>query len=238
MQSSKPFLKKYLENLSLSVVLLLALFAGAVFLFGVIAHEVIREGDEGADHLIFNFLAAEVMHPQLTPVMATITFFADGHFLKACYGILVAAYLFRKDYKRALEIGIIGIGGFLVNYFMKLSFQRPRPPQPLIEPLQNFSFPSGHATSGLIFYGLLVYLVWKSNLRKPWKYVTGALLVLLALLIGFSRIYLRMHYPSDVLAGFCIGFCWLFFSIWLLNRLKKKSGKELAVESGQSTVNR
>jgi undecaprenyl-diphosphatase len=228
MQSSKPFIKKYIEKLSLSVVVLLFFFAGAVFLFGLITKEVILEKEEGADHYIFDFLAAEVISPGLTPVMETITFFADGHFLKACYGILVAAYLLRKDYKRALEIGIIGIGGFLVNYFMKLFFQRPRPPHPLIEPLQNFSFPSGHATSGFIFYGLLVYLTWKTNLGKPWKYGIGAVLILLALLIGFSRIYLRMHYPSDVLAGFCIGFSWLFFSIWLLNRLKKKSGRELA----------
>jgi undecaprenyl-diphosphatase len=106
---------------------------------------------------------------------------------------------------------------------MKLSFRRVRPPNPLIDPLHNFSFPSGHATSGFIFYGLLVYLIWKTNLPKPVKYLAGILLIGFALLIGFSRVYLRVHYFSDVLAGFCIGFAWLVLAIWLMEKFKAKA---------------
>jgi membrane-associated phospholipid phosphatase len=96
-----------------------------------------------------------------------------------------------------------------------------------MEPLKNFSFPSGHASSGFIFYGLLAYLIWKTNIPRAYKLIIATLLILLSLLIGFSRLYLRMHYPSDVIAGFCNGFAWLILSIVLLERLKKRADKEV-----------
>ena len=92
----------------------------------------------------------------------------------------------------------------------------------------NFSFPSGHATSALIFYGLCAYLLWKSKIPKVWKWVSAVILFLFSLLIGFSRVYLRVHYASDVLAGFCVGSAWLILIIFILEKLKKKSDKEMA----------
>jgi undecaprenyl-diphosphatase len=188
---------------------------------------VLGEQEEKADLAVFHFLSVHVISNSLTGLMKAVTYFASSTFLQIAYGLLVLLYLLKKDIKRAVEIGVIGIGGFLVNYVMKLSFQRQRPPDPLMEPLQNFSFPSGHATSGFIFYGLLVYLIWKTKLNLTVKYLAAFLLISFALLIGFSRVYLRMHYPSDVLAGFCIGFAWLFLSIWLLSLLKKRTDREV-----------
>lgn len=227
MKSSKPFNKRYFKKLSVWVLLLLLLFLGAVFLFGFIIHEVLWEKEEAVDHWIFNFLSSYVITPQLTTLMKAVTYCASRNFLQIAYGVVVITYLVQKNWKRALEIFVIGLGGFLINYFMKLSFHRLRPANPLIDPLQNFSFPSGHATSGFIFYGLLVFLIWKAQIPKAYKYVIGSILVLFAILIGFSRIYLRMHYPSDVVAGFCIGFAWLALTIWLMERLKKKSDREM-----------
>ena len=116
---------------------------------------------------------------------------------------------------------------------MKLFFQRVRPPDPLIAPLQNFSFPSGHATSAFIFYGLLAYLIWKTDLNRTYKYLIATVLIIFSLLIGFSRVYLRVHYPSDVVAGFCIGFSWLVVTISLFTRLKKKADVEEKQEATQ-----
>ena len=159
--------------------------------------------------------------------MKAITYCASSMFLQVAYGLVVVAYLIQKNWKRAVEIVVIGLGGFLINYSMKLSFQRPRPSAPLTEPLQNFSFPSGHATSGFIFYGLLVYLVWKSNMASLYKYIIGTVLILFSILIGFSRVYLRLHYATDVAAGLSIGFVWLVLCILLMEYLKKKSDEEL-----------
>ena len=227
MKSSTPFLQRYLKKLTGWVLVLLFLFTGSLFLFSFIVHEVFWEKEEIVDHQIFNFLSSHVISPPLTSIMKAITYCASRNFLQIAYGVVIVFFLIRKNWKRSVEIGVIGAGGFLINYLMKISFGRVRPPNPLIDPLHNFSFPSGHATSGFIFYGLLVYLIWKSNISKPYKIIIGIALVLFALLIGFSRVYLRVHYPSDVIAGFCIGFTWLSLSVWMMEILKKKSDVEL-----------
>jgi len=226
MESTKSFIKSYFKKLPIGLIMLLALFAGALFLFGIVAHEVLWEKEEEVDQEVFNFLSAHVISNGLTGFMETVTYFASSLFLQIAYGVVIVIYLIAKNIKRVFEIAAIGLGGYVINYFMKISFQRARPPHPLIDPLQNFSFPSGHATSGFIFYGLLAYLIWKTNIAKPLKIVIASILILFSFLIGFSRVYLRVHYTSDVVAGFCIGFAWLLLTIYLLERMKKKSGAE------------
>lgn len=227
MQSTKSFNKRYFKKLPVSLILLLVLFAAVIFLFVFIMHEVLWEKEDAADNRFFAFLSANVISDSLTGYMKGVTYFASAAFLQIAYGALVLLYVVLKNWKRALEIAFIGIGGFIVNYVMKLSFHRQRPPHPFIEKLENFSFPSGHATSAFIFYGLLTYLVFKTKIPKLYKYLIGMVLILFSFLIGFSRIYLRVHYPSDVLAGICIGFAWLIITVQLFEKLKKKSDTEL-----------
>ena len=227
MQSTKTFNKKYFKKLPLGITVLLILFAAAIFFFVFIVHEVLWEKEEVADNLMFAFLSTNVISDNLTGFMKGVTYFASATFLQIAYGALMLIYLLFQNWKRALEIAAIGFGGFVVNYLMKLSFHRLRPPNPLIDKLENFSFPSGHATSAFIFYGLLTYLVWKTRIPKFYKFIIGTMLILFSLLIGFSRIYLRVHYLSDVLAGICIGFAWLILTVWLFEKLKKKSDTEL-----------
>ncbi len=227
MESSKSFNRKYFKKLPLGLIIILVLFAAAVFLFVYLMEEVLRDKEVGADNSIFNYLSANVINPRLTGIMKGVTYFASATFLQIAYGCLLLIYLLKKNWKRAIEIFALGFGGFIINYVMKLCFHRLRPPRPLIDPLNNFSFPSGHATAAFIFYGLLTYLIWKTNIPKMYKYIIGTLLILFSFLIGFSRIYLRVHYPSDVAAGFCIGFAWLIINIWLFTRLKKRSDREI-----------
>jgi membrane-associated phospholipid phosphatase len=225
MRSSRSFNERYFKKLSGKVLLLLLAFIGALAIFGIVIHEVVWEREDAADNRIFASLAP-LTEPTLTSFMKNVTYCASSTFLQIAYGVLVLYHLLQKNWKRAVEIGIIGVGGYLINYAMKISFQRPRPPHPLIDPLHNFSFPSGHATSAFIFYGLLVYLISKTRIPEALKYTAGTLLISFALLIGFSRVYLRVHYPSDVLAGLCIGLAWLALCIGLMERLKKKSDQE------------
>lgn len=225
MQNGETSNKKYFGKLPLHVIILLLLFIGALLLFVVIMHEVLWEKEEEVDHEIFGFLSANVISNDLTGFMKGVTYFASATFLQIAYSVLVLAYLIGKNKRRAVEIAIIGLGGFVINYVMKLSFRRLRPPNPLIDRLENFSFPSGHATSAFIFYGLLTYLVWKTNISKVYKFILSVIFITFSILIGFSRVYLRVHYPSDVLAGFCIGFSWLILTTWLFEFLKKRSQK-------------
>lgn len=231
MKSTRSFNEKYFKKLPLGLSIILLLFAAAIFSFVYIVHEVHWEKEDAADNRFFDFLSVNVISNDLTPFMKVVTHFASATFLQIAYGVLVLSYLIIKNWKRAVEIAVIGLGGFVINYFMKLSFRRVRPPDPLIDRLENFSFPSGHATSAFIFYGLLAYLVWKTAVPVFYKYLTCFILILFSLLIGFSRVYLRVHYPTDVLAGICIGFSWLFITLWLFYKLKKKSDRELRSNS-------
>ena len=215
--------KKYIKKLSVAFILLSILFVGVLLLLGVIIHEVFGEKEINADLSIFNFLSLDVIGPHLTAVMGVITIFASSGFLAAAYSALIIFYLLKRNYKRSIEISIIGIAGFLINRVMKLLFHRVRPAHPLIHPLTDYSFPSGHATSGIIFYGLVAYLVCKSNIKRIYKYIISAALILFSLIIGCSRIYLRMHYPSDVIGGFCVGAGWLAIAIGVLEYLENKA---------------
>ena len=77
------------------------------------------------------------------------------------------------------------------------------------------------------FYGLLIFLVWENITNKFWKWLLIVLLLLFILLIGFSRIYLRLHYFSDVMAGFAAGLIWLSLSIWSLRRMEQYSRRKI-----------
>jgi undecaprenyl-diphosphatase len=224
-QQPTTFVRRYLGRLPLRMVLLLLLFIGAIALFAKITHDVIWEQEQAFDESVFAWVA-DWRNPGLTEFMKAVTFCASATFLQIGYAVLVVIYLFRKNWKRVGEIAAVGLGGRVLNYSMKLFFQRPRPPEPLVGPLDTFSYPSGHATSGFLFYGLLAYLVWKTGLPKALRLVLVSLLLAFALLIGFSRVYLRVHYPSDVIAGFCIGVAWLLLTITLFGRLKKRADRE------------
>jgi membrane-associated phospholipid phosphatase len=203
------------------LLLLLLFFLGALGLFGWVMHEVIGEQEVQFDERVIEWLRPMIT-PGRTSFLTFITFFGSRNFLLFAYGILILIYLIKKNTRRAFEMGFIGIGGFLLMFFLKLFFHRVRPANPLIAPLKNFSFPSGHATSSFIFCGILIYLIWKSKWNSNLKIAGSVFLLFFSLLIGFSRVYLRLHFASDVFAGFCLGFAWIAASIYFMERIKKK----------------
>ncbi len=111
---------------------------------------------------------------------------------------------------------------------LKIFFSRPRPLDPVYEAARGFSFPSGHSMSAMTFYGLLIYIVYDKVENRAIRWTLICLLSLFIILIGFSRIYLRVHYASDVLAGFALGFIWLVISLWILDKIQINSMKKIA----------
>lgn len=219
---------RFFSKFPVKVLLLFIFFIVSLYLFGLIVHEVLFEKEEAVDRIVSKFITDHIVSDGLTKAMKIITFFGSTNFLLVAYSLLVLWFLIiKRNTRRSMDIAAIGITGFLITFLLKDIFKRVRPLDPLIEPLRNYSFPSGHASSGFIFYGLLAYLIWQSDIKNLYKYISASVLILISLLIGLSRIYLRIHYASDVLAGFCVGYAWLAISIWVLQRLKKNHTKNL-----------
>ena len=116
----------------------------------------------------------------------------------------------------AARAALVSLSSMLVMTLLKTCFHRHRPPGSLVEGITNYSFPSGHSFMSVAFYGLLIWLsviYVKNNLLRL---TIIAFLSLLILTIGFSRIYLRVHYATDVIAGFSLGLAWLIFCLWFV----------------------
>lgn len=212
------FIKDYYHNNSAKLLLSVLFFVLALVIFAVITDEIILEKEETIDFLVFEFFKKYLISDQLTGSMYAITQLSSVTLMKIAYPLLIGILVLFKFYRKALFTFVAGTGGLLIIYVMKMFFERPRPPYPILYREESFSFPSGHATFSFIFYGTLAYFIWLTDLPKVWKYIAMTFLVSLSLAIGFSRVYLHVHYASDVLGGFCLGYSWLFLMIYTFRR--------------------
>lgn len=140
-------------------------------------------------------------------------------------GVIVFLVLVRtRRFRDALGLIIAGGGAKLAAHGLKLLTDRPRPPFELASYLEpGSSFPSAHAAVAVGLYGFLAWLVWRDCAPRRARIAALAGAVLVALLIGGSRIYLGVHYPSDVLAGYAIGGVFLALGIVLTRRAKDRN---------------
>ncbi len=151
-----------------------------------------------------------------------ITFLGSTNFLLAANTILVIAFAFSKKYRNySWKIAIVAITGVSCMFGLKELLKRERPLNPLTGDAYGYSFPSGHSFSSLLFFGVLAYIVFKMVKNIFWRWLIIILMLLLVLLIGFSRIYLHVHYASDVIAGFMLAAIWLIIAKWtFVDRVK------------------
>lgn len=193
---------------------LLVLAAGG-WVFGALAEEV-AEDDTGLDNRIADELHEHATRP-LTEFFEAVTTLGNGIVLAGVAAI--AAYLLarRRYYAEAVLMVLAYVGAEVLSYSLKLAFRRDRPffTDPLAT-VSTYSFPSGHATVSVAVYGALC-LVLLRRLTGPARVVCLAAAVLLVSLIGFSRLYLGVHFLSDVLAGFSVGLAWLALCVVVLD---------------------
>ena len=130
------------------------------------------------------------------------------------------------------KYGLLSLGNLifiaLLNQGLKLFFSRERPSDLMLINEKGFSFPSGHAMVSAAFYGVLIYLIWKTNISKNKKIVLTIILSMLIFLIGISRIYLGVHYASDVVGGFALSLSYVIIVTALIDYYlskRKKSSK-------------
>ncbi len=222
--------------LSIELLIVFALVLAAIIVFLWLVRRVIFLNKTAADFKIFDFLQTYVSDVN-TNIMLFFTFLGTHNFLIPANIFLIIYFLFIKKHRwYSIKIPTIAISTTLMMFFLKNLFDRPRPDIPLLSEARGLSFPSGHAMCSMAFYGLMIYIVWQKQ-KTPWiKWTVTILLSLLILIIGFSRIYLRVHYPTDVLAGFCVGLIWLVLSIAVIKRIEKYSQKKIAVKEADPNV--
>lgn len=206
-------LKDYYKDNTLLVLAAIFFFI-SLFSIWQIADEIVLEKETGFDTYLFDFFKNFIYYEHLNNTVVHITDFSDPIFVGLLFPFYVLVLFIFKLYRRAFFLLAAGLGGMLLFSGLKLIFERPRPPYPILYPESGFSFPSGHATFSFVFYGALAYLIYHTKLSKFWKTFLIIFLLMLSLSIGLSRIYLRVHYPSDVLAGICLGYSWLFILIY------------------------
>ena len=175
------------------------------------------------DLIIYEFL--EARRNSGLDFIFTNVYRITGTYITGSIVLIALICLIRRRYwaeVKALAIATLGIL-LLVDEVLKPLFDRSRPPKPrLVEDLSPDSFPSGHAAGNLVFYFYMSFII---SARYPHltQYVYGFSTVLV-LLIGFSSVYVKAHWATDILAGYVFGYCWLTICLGLLKFFTRKQG--------------
>ena len=185
-------------------------FAGliaALVVLGFIADGVRDQEVFALDQWATPFLHS-ISTPLLDAVMIGLTTMGSTIILVPLFIAVVGLLLRSRRFGAALFFAVSTIGALVIDFTMKLIFERPRPKLDYAAVLPDYSFPSGHSMNGIVFYVGLGLIVWSVYGRRIGLAATTALAVL-ALGIGVSRIYLGYHYLTDVVGGFLAGIAWL-----------------------------
>ncbi|MBL7732336.1 MAG: phosphatase PAP2 family protein [Chitinophagaceae bacterium] len=174
------------------------------------------------DQKVFDLIAPSISETN-TRFFKFITFYGNHAFLIPANLLLLLYFIIRKNKLLAVTVAAVEVSSLVLMNLLKMLTQRHRPPEPMVSGITNYSFPSGHAFMCVAFYGLLVWMLFRYEKIQWRKYLLSSVLVLLMLIIGFSRVYLRVHYASDVIAGYCIGLIWLMLILTLIQRMMNRT---------------
>jgi undecaprenyl-diphosphatase len=193
---------------------------GGLYLFVKFASHVGSGATQAFDDRVLEWMA-QYRSPLLDRAVLEVTFLGTGTVVLVVVAIS-GMFLWLSNHKySALLLLISTSGGLILNHLLKAGFSRPRPQ--IIEwgtVALSSSFPSGHAMSAAVVYGTVAYLAGRLQRRRISRALTMALAGLIIVLIGVSRVYLGVHYPSDVLAGVIIGLAWAGFCMATLEAIQ------------------
>lgn len=169
----------------------------------------------------YQFISDNFINENITPIMKGITLLGSATFF---IPFIIFLLIFIKNNYLRLSISINIILITLLNQILKFVIQRPRPTQYRIVDASGYSFPSGHSMVSMAFYGFLIYLIYRYLKNKYLKTILILILSVVIVLIGISRIYLGVHYTSDVCAGFLLSLSYLIVYIhYIENWLNEKA---------------
>lgn len=171
--------------------------------------------DAGAHDALYNLIGPR------EALIAGVTFLGNNATIITFVVLVALGLVVAKRFGLAFRVVFAsGLGGILV-VTLKQIFQRARPVDQLL-PAGGFSFPSGHAFAATVFYGMMVVLVWRLTDRRWARALAVILGPAMIGAVGLSRVYLNVHYLSDVLAGWAIGLAWLIASLLLIDTVERR----------------
>ncbi|HZJ82954.1 MAG TPA: phosphatase PAP2 family protein [Clostridia bacterium] len=198
-------MKRFRTNLLIGTIITIMLMIA----FRWIALGVMNDKLNIMDSNIYNFVFS-YQSGLMNRIMVFISFLGSASFLG-----IVAVMVFwillkiKKHYWDSLFILFNPLGVWLVNKLLKSIYQRERPNLEHLDKVTGYSFPSGHAMVSFAFYGFLAYIAFLNIENRKLRYPIMAMFILLALSIGISRVYLGVHYASDIIGGFIGGGAWI-----------------------------
>ena len=183
--------------------------------FCALAEDVFNKEIMKGDIIGYKIISTFLISDFATPIAKFITNFGGAIFL-----VIATITLFIVIRNKKIGISILSNVAIVtvLNQLIKRILQRPRPTEYRIIEETGYSFPSGHSMVSMAFYGYLIYLIYRFVKNKYLKWISIVLLSLLICLIGISRIYLGVHYTSDVLGGFLISISYLVIYISAFNK--------------------
>lgn len=190
--------------------------SGLSFVFFIdITKDVLEKEVLFIDTIISQFIYS-FRTPFLTDIFRFISFLG-GKFLILSCTLMVGFLVWKKHKRETILFSFTILVGLFLNNVIKIILQVPRPNISPIYAADSYSFPSGHAMNSFIFYALLSYFMFHFTRRKKLSILFSIAAMSLVILIGLSRVYLGVHYPSDIIAGFIGGFWW-FITVVLINK--------------------
>lgn len=174
----------------------------------------VRDSEEG---ILFDESVMDYVHSKTTikgiKIMKIITFLGSAYFLFPL-GIIIFLFMAKnKNLNGILLLILSTLGSYGLNFIFKNIFIRVRPLEYFLIEQSGYSFPSGHAMVSMSFYTTMTYLICKKLKKPEFNTIFYIVNFIIVVIIGFSRIYLGVHWPTDVLMGFIMGLVFTYTSI-------------------------
>ena len=220
-----------MKSLSLRLLTAFIICIGFGMLFGYIAFTIGNEKIEHFDMAIIGFVQG-MESPWLTAVLIGFTWIGSSYIVAPIAIIAALVLIFKYHYRQqAFLLITVIVGTVLFNWLLKIYFKRERPEIHRILDANGFSFPSGHTMMAVSLYVIIAYISWrnlKTTLNRILLILSAAFMMIM---IGISRIYLGVHFPSDVVGGIAASALWLTIAItvygYYQNRENKKSSSPI-----------
>ena len=230
--SIAPALKKYEGELPyvITVALALVIVVGGINLFIELTETLSTDTLAIYDANITEFILSH-RNPTLTNYFIFVTNVGDfyGYLIVVAICVLISTIVFKR-WKYIAQTTLVLVLASVSNMMLKRFIDRARPGIEHLVSVETLSYPSGHAMSAMSFYGFIIFLFYKYKMNSLLKIGVIVFLSILILSIGISRIYLGVHFPSDIVGGYIAGFIWVVFCVLVFDiieifRRDPKTGK-------------